>query len=196
MPFDPVTGIYSVPPGSTAVAGTVIDPVMWNALMDDLETSLSQAALRIGGPFVMTTDLNMGGYRVVSMAPGTASSDGVRVDQVFPMLSSKWNAPAEDSISGDLVMTSDWANLSSNLVSIGGAAVPPKLITRFGAAGAAFDGPYFIRFTDNTCTLVHSASLVCPGEQNLETEAGMGIILMPFSTVNGTTPNAYRVILL
>ncbi len=191
MPFDG-SGNYTVPAGTVAVPGALIESAKYNAFLADLEAALSAVLLR-NGVAAMSAALNMGGYKIQNIAAGSAAADALRYDQVFPTLRSKLLAPTEVFIDADVVMTASWAALTSNLVAIG-SGTGTVSITRFGAVGAAFNGPFFIRFTDTTSKLIHSATLLCPGGVDYIPVANDSIILIPFSTTNSATADAYKVV--
>ena len=49
------SGIYSIPPGSTAVDNTIIDPVVFNTLISDLEADANTARPVVAGGTGATT---------------------------------------------------------------------------------------------------------------------------------------------
>lgn len=74
-------GNYTVPAGTTAVTGTVIDSADYNALLADLQTALTKALLRDGQSAVLA-NLPMGGYKLTGLAAGSNANDSVRFDQL------------------------------------------------------------------------------------------------------------------
>ena len=80
MSFDG-NGNYTVPAGTTAVTGTVIDSADYNALLADLQTALTKALLRDGQSAVLA-NLPMGGYKLTGLAAGSNANDSVRFDQL------------------------------------------------------------------------------------------------------------------
>lgn len=80
MSFDG-NGNYTVPAGTTAVTGTVIDSVDYNALLADLQTALTKALLRDGQSAALA-NLPMGGYKLTGLAAGSNANDSVRFDQL------------------------------------------------------------------------------------------------------------------
>lgn len=74
-------GNYTVPAGTTAVTGTVIDSADYNALLADLQTALTKALLRDGQSAALA-NLPMGGYKLTGLAAGSNANDSVRFDQL------------------------------------------------------------------------------------------------------------------
>lgn len=74
-------GNYTVPAGTTAVTGTVIDSADYNALLADLQTALTKAFLRDGQSAALA-NLPMGGYKLTGLAAGSNANDSVRFDQL------------------------------------------------------------------------------------------------------------------
>lgn len=86
-------GNYTVPAGTTAVTGTVIDSADYNALLADLQTALTKAFLRDGQSAALA-NLPMGGYKLTGLAAGSSANDSVRFDQLTA--GSIVNTPAGD----------------------------------------------------------------------------------------------------
>ena len=80
MSFDG-NGNYTVPAGTSAVTGTVIDSAKYNALLTDLQTALTKAFLRDGQSAALA-NLPMGGYKLTGLAAGSNANDSVRFDQL------------------------------------------------------------------------------------------------------------------
>jgi hypothetical protein len=80
MAFDG-NGNYVVPPGTQGVPGAVISSASYNALLADLQTSLSKAWLR-DGQSALLSNLSLGGYKFTNAADGTADSDLATVKQL------------------------------------------------------------------------------------------------------------------
>ena len=91
MSFDG-NGNYTVPAGTTAVTGTVIDSADYNALLADLQTALTKALLRDGQSAALA-NLPMGGYKLTGLAAGSSANDSVRFAQL-PTLASLGGAAA------------------------------------------------------------------------------------------------------
>lgn len=80
MSFDG-NGNYTVPAGTAATTGTVIDSTLYNALLTDLQTALTKAFLRDGQSAALA-NLPMGGYKLTGLAAGSSANDSVRFDQL------------------------------------------------------------------------------------------------------------------
>lgn len=77
MPFDG-NGNYTVPAGTQAVSGQIIDSIKYNALLTDLQTALTKAFLRDGQSAALT-NLPMGGFKLTGLAAGVSANDSVRM---------------------------------------------------------------------------------------------------------------------
>lgn len=74
-------GNYTVPAGTAATTGTVIDSTLYNALLTDLQTALTKAFLRDGQSAALA-NLPMGGYKLTGLVAGSSANDSVRFDQL------------------------------------------------------------------------------------------------------------------
>ena len=73
MPRDS-SGIYSLPSGYKAVDGDTIFSSQHNPPLEDIEAALTASVSR-SGQGAMTANLDLGGFRVVNAAAGTAAGD-------------------------------------------------------------------------------------------------------------------------
>lgn len=80
MSFDG-SGNYTVPAGTAAVAGAVIDSAKYNALLVDLQTALTKCLLRDGQSAALAA-LSMGNFKITSLAPGVLRTDAATLGQV------------------------------------------------------------------------------------------------------------------
>lgn len=78
---DNSNGIHSLPPGYLAVTGQTIEASQHNPPLEDLSQSVT-ARLPRNGSAPMAADLPMGGFKVINMASGVASSDGATRGQL------------------------------------------------------------------------------------------------------------------
>lgn len=74
-------GSYTVPAGTAATTGAVIDSAKYNALLADLQVALTKAFLRDGQSAALA-NLPMGGFKLTGLAAGAAANDSVRFDQL------------------------------------------------------------------------------------------------------------------
>lgn len=74
-------GNYTVPAGTAATTGAVIDSAKYNALLADLQVALTKGFLRDGQSAALA-NLPMGGFKLTGLAAGSAASDSVRMDQL------------------------------------------------------------------------------------------------------------------
>lgn len=185
MPFSP-SGVYSVPSGTFAEVGTEISSEAYNALLTDLEASLSELLLK-SGAVPMEADLNLGAKQVRNMAAGTAPTDGLRYDQAFPRIQTQWISNLEANIATEDVEGPQWDLLTSNMVALTGAGN----VANFGTQ---IKGPWFVRATTSGVVLLHSTLLRCPGGVNYAVPDQGGFMLIPFSLTNNSVPNAYKVL--
>ena len=109
------SGVYSIPPGSTAVDNTFIEPVMFNTLISDLESDANTARPIVAGGTGATTAAaartNLGatvvGASVFTAADAAASRSAIgamaqptftvglgQVASVYAAPSTNFNAPA------------------------------------------------------------------------------------------------------
>lgn len=182
-------GVYTLPAGTTAIAGAVITPALWNTFLADIQTAMNELILKNGAGAVLSANLDMTGHKVINMSPGTSSGHALRYEQVFPYLTTNSFQPPPAAIAG--LDTSAWDNATSAIIDVD-FTVP---VTRFGTAGFGFKGPYYVRNgAATTGTIVHSATLICPGDVNLAVLPNDCFMLLPYSTVNGAVANSYLVI--
>lgn len=80
MPFDG-NGNYTLPPGTEATPGTLIDATPYNAFLADIVSALS-SLLRRAGDSAMTGNLPMGSNRITGLADGASDSDAVNKGQL------------------------------------------------------------------------------------------------------------------
>lgn len=79
MPTDG-SGNYSLPEGSTAVSGDVIEASIHNTPLADVAAGMSARVMR-NGSAVMTGDLPMGGHRITNLLAGNATGHAVEYTQ-------------------------------------------------------------------------------------------------------------------
>lgn len=91
MSFDG-NGNYTVPAGTAAVTGAVIDSTLYNALLADLQTALTKAFLRDGQSAALA-NLPMGGFKLTGLAAGTTAGNSVRYEQVGALALAQQSAP-------------------------------------------------------------------------------------------------------
>src|SRR5690606_5911833 len=82
MSYDPA-GIYNLPPAYKAEPGTTIRSEQHNAPLEDIAQALSSVLVRDGRSGMIGT-LQMGGYPISNVAPGTAATDAATVRQLVP----------------------------------------------------------------------------------------------------------------
>lgn len=80
MSFDG-SGNYTVPAGTQAISGAVIDSAKYNALLTDLQTALTKCLLRDGQSAALAA-ISMGGFKITSLAPGVLRTDAATLGQV------------------------------------------------------------------------------------------------------------------
>lgn len=80
MSFDG-SGNYTVPTGTAAVSGAVIDSAKYNALLTDLQTALTKCLLRDGQSAALA-NISMGSFRITSLASGINRTDAATLGQV------------------------------------------------------------------------------------------------------------------
>lgn len=83
MSYDPA-GIYNLPPAYKAEPGTTIRSEQHNAPLEDIAQALSSVLVRDGRSGMIGT-LQMGGYPISNVAPGTAATDAATVSQLVPI---------------------------------------------------------------------------------------------------------------
>ena len=76
-------GIYNLPPGYFATAGTPVMVSQHNPPLEDIEQALTESLPR-DGTAPMTGNLPMGNNRITGLSPATAGTHAVRFDQVVP----------------------------------------------------------------------------------------------------------------
>lgn len=91
MSFDG-NGNYTVPAGTAAVTGAVINSTLYNALLADLQTALTKAFLRDGQSAALA-NLPMGGFKLTGLAAGSSAGDSVRYEQVGALALAQQAAP-------------------------------------------------------------------------------------------------------
>jgi len=75
-------GNYTVPAGTQAVGGAVIDSTKYNALLTDLQTALTKALLRDGQSAALA-NIPMGSNKLTGLAAGSANGDSLRYEQLY-----------------------------------------------------------------------------------------------------------------
>jgi microcystin-dependent protein len=132
------TGTYSQPAGTSAVSGAVIDPVAYNTLQSDYGSEVTNSLDRLGRGG-MQANLNMGSFKVVSAADGTASTDLAtkgQMDTATALLVPK----AGGTMTGDLVLygsapaTSASAAPKSYIDALLLAGLPPGVIFPYASS--------------------------------------------------------------
>lgn len=83
MSYDPA-GIYNLPPVYHAEPGTTIRSEQHNSPLEDIAQALSSVLVRDGRNGMIGT-LQMGGYPISNVAPGTAATDAATVSQLVPI---------------------------------------------------------------------------------------------------------------
>ena len=154
-------GNYTVPAGTTAVTGTVIDSADYNALLADLQTALTKALLRDGQSAALA-NLPMGGYKLTGLAAGSNANDSVRFDQLTA--GSIVNTPA-GSIAATTVQAAlneldtekAAAGANNDITSLAALASVPSVVTT--AIAAAVPAGTLIDFAG---TAAPSGYLACP----------------------------------
>jgi hypothetical protein len=96
-------GNYSVPAGTAAVGGAVIDSVKYNNLLIDLQTALTKALLRDGQGAALA-HINLGGFKILNLAPGVAGTDAANFGQLQGMSANLLTSVANaDTITANVV---------------------------------------------------------------------------------------------
>lgn len=90
MSFDG-NGNYTVPTGTAAVSGEVIDSAKYNTLLTDLQTALTKCLLRDGQGAALSA-IPMGGFKITGLAAATAAGDALRYEQLTDVLGLTQNA--------------------------------------------------------------------------------------------------------
>lgn len=83
MSYDPA-GIYNLPSVYKAEPGTTIRSEQHNSPLEDIAQALSSVLVRDGRSGMIGT-LQMGGYPISNVAPGTAATDAATVSQLVPI---------------------------------------------------------------------------------------------------------------
>lgn len=159
-------GNYLVPSGTQAVGGAVIDSVKYNALLTDLQTALTKCLLRDGQGAALA-HINMGGFKLLSMAPGVAGTDGVNLSQLQGMTANLLTSVANaDAITANVIpiltayalgqvfyLNPASANTITG-VTLAISGLPAKSITRKGtlplAVGELVPGTVYQLYYDGT----------------------------------------------
>ncbi len=81
MPRNLTSGVYAPPSGTYGVTGAIIDPVAYNAFVNDIGAEITNS-IDARGETPMAAALNMGGKKVTNAANGVASSDLATVSQL------------------------------------------------------------------------------------------------------------------
>ena len=102
---------YSLPAGTAAVTGAVVDSSKFNTLTDDIATALTGSLARAGGS--MSGALAMGANKITGLAAGTASGEAVRYEQAAKL------DVADQTITGGARVTSyDLGTISSGTTTL------------------------------------------------------------------------------
>lgn len=80
MPRDG-SGVYHLPAGNPVVANTLIESAWANNTLDDIANALTGSLPR-NGSAGMSAALNFGNFKGINVAPGTAGTDAVNVNQL------------------------------------------------------------------------------------------------------------------
>lgn len=117
-------GAYSLPAGQPVVTGTVISSATFNVLTADIATAFNTAWCR-DGQAVPTANIPMNAFKLTGLGTGSASSDSVRHDQVFPAIYRMSISGRLTLVSGTPVMTSEQlAKTSAYFTPYGGDSIP------------------------------------------------------------------------
>jgi len=81
MPRNVSTGVYSPTAGQPVVSGTTIDPTVFNNLVADVGSEITNS-IDVRGETPMTASLNLASHKIVNMANGSAATDAVAYGQL------------------------------------------------------------------------------------------------------------------
>lgn len=149
------SGTYTLPAGNPVVNGTLIDPAWANNTLSDIGNELTNS-LDKAGRTTPTANLPMGGFKFTALAAGSVAGNSVRYEQALN----------NDLTTISSAATVDLAGTLATSVSVTGTTT----LTSFGT-GAAAGVRKWVTFA-SALSLTHSATLLCPGAQNLSILAG------------------------
>lgn len=162
------SGVYSTPPGVTAVPNTTIESTPYNTNLADIASTFTDSLSR-SGQGGMLADLQMGGFKIGGMATPTLSADAVTkayADALVPASGGPF--PAELTVAS--ATTTDILGAASDFIAISGT-------TTITSLGTGINRLRLARFT-GVLTLTHNAtSLILPGAANITTAAGDVMLL-------------------
>lgn len=166
------SGVYSSPVNSwnPQINGALATAPDFAAQLADLGNALTQS-ISADGQTAITGNINMNGNKIRNLAAGTGAGDSLRWEQLF-----------SQGIPQDLASsaTTDIGSQNTNFLKITGTTT----ITSFGTA---YNGPRFLTFAGVLTLTYDATTLVIPGGANIVTAAGDVAIVIPKSTISGTS---------
>jgi hypothetical protein len=132
------SGVYSLPAGNPVVTGTSISSTWSNTTLSDIATALT-GSVASDGQTPMTGNLDMNSQKVVNLANGTLSTDGINLSQ----LTAAFISP---TITGNLTVTGNGTFQGTGFLLIPKgttgqrSAVPVNGEIRYNTTTAQFEG--------------------------------------------------------
>jgi len=132
------TGTYNLPAGNPVVTGTTISSTWANTTLTDIATALT-GSLASDGQTPATGNLDMNSNKIVNLAAGTTTGDGVNYTQFLA-------AFVNPTITGDLIVTGNGTFQGTGFVLVSKGttaqrpAVPVNGQIRYNTDTAQFEG--------------------------------------------------------
>ena len=138
MPFNG-SGIYNPvnSPDFPAVTGQTIRSAQYNNEINDIATALSNCITR-DGQSTVTSNLNIGGFRLTNIAPATNGTDAINLNQLaaaFPVGAIYLTAGATNP--GTWLAGTTWTQIAAGRFLIGVGTLAPNTYTAGATGGEA-----------------------------------------------------------
>jgi hypothetical protein len=117
------SGVYSAPPGTTAVPNTPIESADFNSVVADVGQALTDS-INVAGTAPWTANQPMGGFKFTGMGAGSAAGDSAKLSQV------------QDSIVSHATVVGGTVDAITLTFSPGFTAYTSNMRFRFTAGGA------------------------------------------------------------
>lgn len=153
MAFDPSSGIYSAPSGSTsASAGLVIASATWNSIFTDISTALSQLGRsNIGGLCVLSADYTLSDINTAQQAFNATAAGALTVSAL-----TTYEFEAVYYITNTGTTSHTWATLFGGTATFTSLAYTVDAYTAVGNTLTALSSLYII---SAAATVVTAASV-------------------------------------